>query len=100
MKQRILITGISGFVGTHLTNVLLRNKKYQVYGTVLHTPKTNDLDTHIFKGDLINPSFLAKVVGESMPEYVIHLAAQASVAESLKNPRKTLEDNFFIELNL
>lgn len=98
MKQRLLITGISGFVGKHLVNQLEQDQAYEVFGTALQAETIPGV--HIFAGDLKDPLFVKKLVGEVSPEFVIHLAAQSSVAYSIDNPRQTLEDNFLLELNL
>jgi len=75
--NRVLITGISGFTGTHLENYL-SNLGYDVYGTVLGKPsKANHYQCNITKKEQISA-----IISLVEPHYVIHVAAISFVAES------------------
>lgn len=109
-KTRALITGITGMVGSHMADLLLK-KKFLVYGmyrwdekidNISHlVPKINK-NNNIFLeyGDLNDLSSLEKVIKISKPEYIFHLAAQSFPQTSFRYPQKTLETNIIGTLNL
>jgi GDP-4-dehydro-6-deoxy-D-mannose reductase len=99
---KALITGISGFVGSHLAEYLLNNRPWKVAGTVfgpaqniahlqgrleLHPLELSELDT------------VARLLEQTKPDYIFHLAAQPLVALSHKDPWATLSNNIRIQLN-
>ena len=77
MKKKILITGSSGYIGSHLTH-LLKNE-YEVYGLDIVLPK---IDPHTFYHCDINRTFIL----EEEFDCVIHLAAKVNVGESEQHP--------------
>ncbi|MCX6384109.1 MAG: GDP-mannose 4,6-dehydratase [Actinobacteria bacterium] len=105
--MRILITGINGFVGGHLANFLYnKNESYEIVGLDLNT---SDFFTR-FQGrmgkirlvniDLTDAVKIEELIKEFKPEQVYHLAAQASVSESWKNPIETFKVNVFGGVNI
>jgi UDP-glucuronate 4-epimerase len=105
MKRYILVTGCAGFIGFHLSNKLLK-KKYSVVGIdninnyyskklkINRIAQLNRNSNFIFiRGDIKNNKFLKKIFLKYHFEYVLHLAAQAGVRYSLKEPRNYLENN-------
>ena len=102
--KRVLITGIAGFAGSHLAEFLL-SKKFEVFGFYLPGHSTANVDhikdkINLIPCDLVNKKDVDAKVIKINPDYVFHLAAFASPAESFKNPKTTLENNIFAELNL
>ncbi len=82
--NKILITGGSGFIGSSLVSKLSSNKNNEIYVLDIEEPKTN-IDAKYEKMDIRShkvPKYLQKV----NPNKIIHLAAQASVAISSKDP--------------
>lgn len=99
--MRILITGINGFVGQSLANFLLRLKrKIKIYG--IDIQKNPNLDKRIgfFKLNLLKTKDIARVLRQTKPDIIYHLAAQVSVPESFKDPKKTFKINIEGTLNL
>jgi len=96
--KKILITGITGFVGTHLLN-FLRDKDFQIFGTSLSSEKEEG-NIKIFKLDLLDEESVAKVLKDTSPDYIIHLAALASPKKSFDNPKEFLHNNTDVQLNL
>jgi CDP-glucose 4,6-dehydratase len=105
--KTVLITGDTGFKGSWLTLWLL-NLGANVVGFA-HSPKTEkdnyaicnlrDKITHI-DGDIRNYKSISKVFFEYEPEIVFHLAAQALVMESYKDPLNTFSTNVMGTVNL
>jgi GDP-4-dehydro-6-deoxy-D-mannose reductase len=98
---RALITGITGFAGSHLANHLLQETEWEVWGLdVREAPKGFSPRVHLRVGDLCDPQFVAASLEESRPHYVFHLAAQAFVPTSWEDPWETLANNIRGQLNL
>lgn len=99
--MKALITGINGFVGRYLAEYLL-NQNMDVCGTYLFQDEKIELSNAIqlYKMDVSNEEEIAKVLKETKPDFIFHLAAQSSAAISWKNPQKTMEININGTINL
>ncbi len=112
--KKILVTGAAGFIGFHLCKKLLQ-KKFKVYGLdninnyykkelkidrikILKNFKKRKFT--FIKVDLKNNKKLEYIFKKNNFDIVIHLAAQAGIRYSLKNPRNYLENNIFGLFNL
>ena len=92
-----LITGIGGFVASHLADYLLANGE-EVIGTCR---KNSDLKKighirekiNLIQMDLLDCENCLQVFEKTKPDYVHHLAAMAHVPECEKNPRGAFETN-------
>lgn len=104
MTKRVLITGITGMVGSHLADFLLENTDWDIYGmcrwrspldNVGHLlDRANRKDrVHFISGDLCDYVSLVNAVEESHPDYVFHLAAQSYPSTSFTAPIQTLDTN-------
>ncbi|RCH56004.1 NAD(P)-dependent oxidoreductase [Mucilaginibacter hurinus] len=74
MKERVLITGASGFVGFHLVEDALRNN-LEVFAAVRKSSKIDhlkDLDIHYIYPDFTNQSSLQKLLEDNRINYIIH----------------------------
>lgn len=106
MRSKILITGITGFVGSHLAEYILSlNGDYEVYGLCRWRSPKDNLDKiykkiNILHGDLLDLSSLIKIFREHDFKYVFHLAAQSYVQTSFDSPIHTLETNVIGTANL
>jgi len=105
--NNILITGITGFVGSHLADYLLKITDSNIYGlTRWRSPKENIIhlidNNRVFlrHGDLTDFSSLYKILKEVKPIYIFHLAAQSYVPYSFDAPSATLESNVIGTCNL
>lgn len=84
MANKILITGGSGFIGSALVSKLAMDKNNKIYVIDIEEPKINltaEYEKMDIRSDQIQ-SYLQKI----NPNKIIHLAAQASVAISSKDP--------------
>ncbi len=90
--MRILITGISGFVGRHLAREL-EGSGARVFGLAKEAPRTVPGAEEVFEGDLLEPGALRRAIGRAAPEVVVHLAALSHVGRSWACPREYLRVN-------
>ncbi|BBI21184.1 UDP-glucuronate 5-epimerase [Qipengyuania flava] len=103
--KRVLITGTAGFIGFHLSKLLLKDG-FEVHGVDAITDYY-DVNLKRRRHQMLhqNPQFSATecwledfdrfsaVAKEFNPDVIVHLAAQAGVRYSLENPRAYLDSN-------
>lgn len=103
--MRVLITGITGFTGSHLAEFLLSMKNIEVHGIKRWRSKTENID-HIrneivlHECDIRDASSVRKVIEEIKPDRIFHLAAQSFVPASWSAPAETLSTNIIGQLNI
>jgi GDPmannose 4,6-dehydratase len=108
-EKRVFITGISGFVGSHLAESLMREGA-QVFGfaerraTGIYPSNIRhllpDANLTLIEGDIVDIAGVAHALRESEPEVVFHLAAQSYIPRSFTHPSETHESNSTGVLNL
>ncbi|TFG72936.1 MAG: SDR family oxidoreductase [Anaerolineales bacterium] len=101
--NRVLITGATGFVGTHLRKYLLHYTDWVIYGTSFPDPPPESglSSREIFiQLDLRNQQKTQAYVADVNPAFIIHLAAQSHVPTAYKDPWGTLQNNIQGQLNL
>ena len=119
-KENILITGAAGFIGFHLTKLLI-SENYNIYGldnindyydvnlkyarlTELGIYRNDIFETipiksskyknfTFIKSNLEDYDFIVEFISKNSFDYVINLAAQAGVRYSIENPRVYLKSN-------
>lgn len=84
--KRLLVTGLSGFVGGHLQRAIIRSETWQLVTTKPH--------------NLLDSASLDAWLQTGVPDAVIHLAGQTFVPEAFKDPAHTLQVNLLGTLNL
>lgn len=95
--KKALITGITGFVGSHMAELLLA-EDVEVYGIQRWRSKSDNIE-HIKdkikfeEADLLDAHSLYTVIDKIKPDYIFHLAAQSFVQSSWASPTQTLEVN-------
>jgi len=99
-----LITGIGGFVASHLADNLLE-KGEEVFGTYRWAEDTSKIEhikdkIKLIPCDLLDLSACIRAIRESKPDYIFHLAAQSYVSDSYANPIVTVQANTIGTLNL
>jgi GDP-4-dehydro-6-deoxy-D-mannose reductase len=98
-----LITGISGFVGSHLAEYLLEHTDWQVAGTV-YGPEDNIEHLRdkleLYPAELSELETVTSIIERAKPDYIFHLAAQPLPSLSHQDPWFTLENNIRLQLNI
>lgn len=101
--SKVLVTGGAGFIGSHIVEVLLE-KGYEVAVIDnLSTGKVENLNLtnlDFFHCDILDSSKFLTIMEEIKPDYIIHQAAQVSVAESVNNVLFDQEVNIKGSLNI
>jgi GDP-4-dehydro-6-deoxy-D-mannose reductase len=88
--MRILVTGVTGFVGGHLAEVLLAAGGAEVYGVALN-PSWPDAVAHLdgsvrlFAADLLDTSATERVLRKLRPDHIYHLAGFADAGASFRD---------------
>jgi GDP-D-mannose dehydratase len=102
--MRVLITGITGFVGSHLAEFALAEGA-EVVGSLRGRSKTEHIEhlrgrVTLVESDLRDVFSVRALLEQARPDYVIHLAAQSFVAASWHTPSETLFTNAICQMNL
>jgi GDP-4-dehydro-6-deoxy-D-mannose reductase len=103
--MNVLITGISGFAGSHLADYVLKNTKAKLFGTIRPGKRNSDLDSRLsidalFPCDIKDFQSVCTVVGKAKPDIIFHLAGQSSVFTSHEQSIGTFEVNVIGTVNL
>ncbi|MDP7195627.1 MAG: GDP-mannose 4,6-dehydratase, partial [SAR202 cluster bacterium] len=111
MPKKVLITGISGMVGSHLLDYLYENTKWNIFGLIRWRSPLENISSHIKNinlnkrifleyGDIREPHTLDFIIKKIQPDYVFHLAAQSYPKTSFDMPKDTYETNIIGTSNL
>jgi GDP-4-dehydro-6-deoxy-D-mannose reductase len=107
MVERILITGITGFVGSHLADyVLALGSKYQVFGTKRWHLSRMDNIRHILDQvtlldcDLTDVISVRSLFDRVSPDRIFHCAAESFVSPSWNNPHRYMQVNYHATVNM
>jgi len=111
--MKILITGSAGFIGFHLAQKLLKNKKYKIigidnlnnyYDIKIKNQRNRILkknkNYNFFKIDISNNKKVEKLFKKYKFDFIFHLAAQAGVRYSIDHPREYIDNNFLGFFNI
>ena len=95
--MRALITGIAGFAGSHLAELLVP-ARHQVCGTQLPGESLVNLAAvqqkiELARCDITSRADVLHAFETAQPDWVFHLAGQASVGDSFHNPGLTIDVN-------
>ena len=111
MNKNVLITGITGMVGSHLADFLLKNTSWKIYGLCRWRSPLDNVEhllnlvnkkkrINFINADLNDYSSLIKALEVSKPKYVFHLAAQSYPLTSFTEANLTLDTNIIGTYNL
>ncbi|MEK7104003.1 MAG: GDP-mannose 4,6-dehydratase [Patescibacteria group bacterium] len=104
MNKKILITGMAGFVGSHLAELCL-SRGDDVFGTIFPGESLKNLSgirekIEVFECDLTQKEVVLKTIKDIQPDVIFHLAGQSFPSISFQMPEKTLSTNISIALNI
>ncbi len=124
---RVLITGITGFAGSHMAEFLLQKPDVEIFGIYRRRSRLENLDNirdrlhmiepgvasvetlrrafvpgkiNLIDCDLLDAFSVQKLIGAVQPDRIFHLAAQSHVPTSWNAPAGTIQDNVIGQLNL
>lgn len=103
--MRVLITGITGFAGSHLAEYCLARGDVEVFGTARWRSRMDNVKhiedrVTLMDCDLKDNVATRRCLDEVRPDYIFHLAAQSFVPTSWKAPVETVCTNMVGEINL
>jgi len=110
MTQRILITGITGFVGSHLADFILglenSSRDFKLFGTRRWHLSRMDKVAHVEDRiewrelNLCDPIGVRDMIAEVQPDVIFHFASESFVSPSWKHPSHYMTVNYNATVNL
>lgn len=102
--MRVLITGITGFVGSYLAEYLL-SLNHEVYGTYRWRSRMENIihlkeKLKLYECDLKDTTAVYNLIKEIKPDMIFHLAAQSYVPMSWSCPAETIITNVISQVNI
>lgn len=103
--KKVLITGISGFAGSHLAQHLLSKDDYSVCGTYLSVASLANVESirskvELERMDLLEKENISDYIKSIAPDSIFHLAALPLAADSFTYPTETIMNNVVAQINL
>ncbi len=104
--MKILVTGITGFVGGHFTEYVSSvNPEVELHGAALtvalpHYLKNVKGRLRLHDCNIGDKARVQELISDILPDSIIHLAAQSYVSSSWENPEETLHTNIIGQSNL
>jgi GDPmannose 4,6-dehydratase len=109
--NNVLITGVTGMVGSHLVDLLLKETDWTIYGFCRWNDSLENLEhlsdeinsqkrIKLLYGDINDYSSIISTIESCKPNYIFHLAAQSYPQTSFNAPLETLQTNVIGTANL
>ena len=104
--MRVLITGITGFAGSHLADYLLADHpEVEIHGTWRWRSRTENIEhlegkIKLVECDLKDAAAVSRALSDIRPARIFHLAAQSFVPASWTAPAETLDNNIISQTNI
>jgi GDP-4-dehydro-6-deoxy-D-mannose reductase len=103
--RRVLVTGVTGFAGSHLVDYMLERGDCEIFGIQRWRSRTENIE-HILgrftmlECDLRDASSARDTLERVKPDWIFHLAAQSFVPTSWIAPTESLTTNVLCQVNL
>jgi UDP-glucose 4-epimerase len=97
--QKVLVTGASGFLGTHLCRHLSKSGA-EVFGVSRRSAQPHSLCAHWFRADMANLDSVKEVFEVTRPQVLYHLAGHGFGSPDLENVLPTLRDDLITTVNI
>lgn len=103
--KKILVTGITGFAGSHLAQLLTQDPQNQVSGTFIAENSITNVSEvkeklDLVKVDLTDKDAVASLIESKKPDEIYHLAALSAPSKSFADPVGTLNNNIAAQVYL
>jgi len=103
--MKVLITGIGGFAGSHLVDLIRSTTQYEVYGILRNGEKRDNIAEHepklgLFECDIADFQPVFQVMKDVKPDIVFHLAGQPFVPSSFEHTAETFKVNVIGSINI
>ena len=104
--MRALITGITGFAGSHLAEfILAHHPDVEVYGIMRWRSRTENIEgirqrVQLIECDVRDATSVKTLLGQVRPDKIFHLAAQSFVPSSWNAPAESLTTNVLGQLHI
>jgi GDP-4-dehydro-6-deoxy-D-mannose reductase len=102
--MRVLITGVTGFVGSHMAEYVLAQNA-EVFGACRWRSNTENIELlrnriQLVEADLRDPTSVGEMLATARPDWIFHLAGQSQVMTSWHAPAETLQTNVIGQVHL
>src|SRR5262245_51853433 len=103
--RRVLITGVTGFAGSHLVDYLLTRNDSEIYGIHRWRSRTENVEHFadkitMLECDLRDATSTRDTLENVRPDWIFHLAAQSFVPTSWIAPTESLMTNVLAQVNI
>ncbi len=103
--RRVLVTGVTGFAGSHLVDYILSRGDCEIFGILRWRSPTENIEhfmNHIalLECDLRDASSTRDTLETVRPDWIFHLAAQSFVPTSWSAPTESLTTNILGQVNI
>lgn len=102
--MRVLITGVTGFVGSHMVEFALA-REAEIFGACRWRSNTENIELlrgrlQLIEADLRDQTSVQEMIGKTRPDWIFHLAGQSQVMTSWHAPAETLQTNVIGQVHL
>lgn len=103
--RRVLVTGVTGFAGSHLVDYLLPRGDCELFGILRWRSRTENIEHFrdritLLECDLRDATSTMDTIDKVRPDWIFHLAAQSFVPTSWSAPSESLTTNVLAQVNI
>ena len=103
--RRVLVTGVTGFAGSHLVDFLLERGDCELFGIQRWRSRTENIEHFasritLLECDLRDATNTFEIIAKVKPDWIFHLAAQSFLPTSWVAPTESLTTNVLAQVNI